>query len=75
MEIVMHLRDLNRAVAAATGESITMIGRLGFQLETPLEYLDQYEEDANPQIIDWDRLESERYQQSYWGRIDAPHAA
>ncbi|MCC9608260.1 hypothetical protein LOC68_00880 [Blastopirellula sp. JC732] len=71
----MRLRDIHRAVAAATGESISRIGRLGFQLEMSLEELDQFEDVRNPQVVDWDELEAERYQRAYWGPSDASRAA
>ena len=50
----MTQNDLNRAVARATGETVTEIRRLGFQ---PLDI-----EPADPEdrIIDWDTLELER---------------
>ena len=42
----MTQRDLNRAVARATGESVDMIERMGFG---PLD-----DGDREPQTIDWD---------------------
>jgi hypothetical protein len=51
----MNQRDLHRAVARITGESVTEISHRGFQpvRESPEEDLDGY-------IADWDRLEAER---------------
>ena len=47
----MRQRDLNRAVARSTGESITTISRLGFVplLPEPI--------DREPRFLDWDQLE------------------
>ena len=56
----MNQRDLNRAVARATGESVSAIGHMGFSLmEMP--HVDQLHEpvDVEDQIIDWDALEAE----------------
>jgi len=47
----MTQRDLNRAVARATGESVTDIERLGF---IPLH--DGPDDDVEDLIIDWDEL-------------------
>ena len=50
----MTQNDLNRAVAWATGETVTEIRRLGFQP------LDLEPADPEDRIIDWDTLELER---------------
>ena len=44
----MTQRDLNRAVARATGESVDMIERMGFGP------LDDSSSDQEPNSIDWD---------------------
>lgn len=66
----MRIRDIHRAVAAATGESLADIERLGFQLESPTLAVDRLEEVDSPQLIDWDQVESDRFQQAYWGLTD-----
>lgn len=71
----MRIRDLNHTIAASTGESVARINRLGFQLNEPGREIDQLEEHAPPQLVDWDELESERYQRTYWGRSNATDAA
>lgn len=47
----MRQRDLNRAIARSTGESITTISRLGFVplLPEPI--------DREPRFLDWDEFE------------------
>ena len=54
----MQQAELNRAVARATGETVSTIKRLGFLLADPADGLDPHEEDA--QVIDWDELENGR---------------
>lgn len=54
----MHQSDLNRAVAEATGETVTTIKRLGFLLADPDLELNPHDEDLGPYVIDWDELES-----------------
>jgi len=71
----MRIRDLNHTIAASTGESVARIKRLGFQLDEPGRGLYQQEEHAAPQLVDWDELELERYQWTYWGRSNATDAA
>ncbi len=50
----MTQAELNQAVASATGESISTIARMGFvELSAgPIE--------REPQMIDWDELQSDR---------------
>lgn len=50
----MTQRDLNRAVARATGESVDMIERMGFG---PLE---DSNGDQEPNTIDWDAHDDAR---------------
>jgi hypothetical protein len=56
----MQQADLDRAVARATGETVTTIRRLGFLLDDPVAVT------CDPQlcdaeVIDWDALETQRY--------------
>ena len=62
----MTQSQLNRAVADATGETVTEIKRLGFGLADP----DEVSFDPEPAVfgheleakfIDWDRRDAERY--------------
>ena len=58
----MSPREVHRAVARATGESIATIKRLGFLLadpETPVNDADG--EDLGPYVIDWDSLDAVRH--------------
>ena len=70
----MHQADLNRAVARATGETISAIKRLGFLLDEPLSHHDSDSEEMGPLVIDWDELDTQRYDGSLWGNHD-PAAA
>ena len=56
----MTQADLNRAVAARTGESIGTISRLGFSLLEPQADDDEREPARSPLIVDWDSLERSR---------------
>ena len=56
----MKQADLNRAVARATGESVSTIKRLGFLLAEPADSLDPNAEENGPYVIDWDALEAQR---------------
>ncbi len=47
----MRQRDLNRAIARSTGESITTISRLGFVPLVPEPV------DREPRFLDWDEFE------------------
>ena len=55
----MTERDLNRAVARATGETVSFVKHLGFVVDGPLADEPDYS-DVGPQVIDWDRLHAER---------------
>ena len=58
----MTRRQLHRAVAAATGESLREIRRHGFGPADPWEIdFDPEPNDAPPQTVDWDQLAQERY--------------
>ncbi len=52
----MTQAELNREVAAATGETVRTIAALGF---VPLTS-SPYERDREPLLVDWDELESQR---------------
>ncbi|REK24082.1 MAG: hypothetical protein DWQ42_13560 [Planctomycetota bacterium] len=56
----MRQADLNRAVARATGETVSTIQRLGFMLAEPDEHIDTEAEMHGPYMIDWDALAAER---------------
>ena len=51
----MNQNDLNRAVARATGESISAVKRLGFMLEEPSKPIDDPTDPVHGgRVIDWD---------------------
>jgi hypothetical protein len=54
--------DLNRAVARATGESISTVKRLGFLIDDDpdLGSDDLDPSDTGPAVIDWDELQARR---------------
>lgn len=57
----MTHRQLSRAVAVATGESLREIRRRGFGPADPPEVdFDPEPDDLPPQIVDWDSLALER---------------
>ena len=57
----MTRRQLQRAVAAATGESLREIRRRGFGPDDPDEINFDPEPDDRPhQVVEWDALELER---------------
>jgi hypothetical protein len=47
--------DLNRAVARATGESISLVDHVGFHLADPLE-VNYDPEPRRPLVLDWDNM-------------------
>mgnify|MGYP006969462699 CR=1 FL=1 len=53
--MTLSQNDLNRAVARATGETVSEIARRGFQ---PLELEPSEPEDV---IVDWDQVELDRH--------------
>lgn len=57
----MTQRDLNRAVASVTGESVDTIERMGFSPLT--ETMD----DLAPQMMDWDEADDSRLAMSERG--------
>ncbi len=50
----MTQRDLNRAVASVTGETVDRIERMGF---SPLT---ETTDDLDPQMMDWDEADDSR---------------
>ena len=58
----MKQADLDRAVARATGETVSTIKRLGFLLAEPDDYLDPDSDEHGPYVIDWDQLEAQRHE-------------
>jgi hypothetical protein len=52
----MTQAELNREIAAATGESMATVRHLGF---VPLTSV-PYERDRDPLTVDWDELEQQR---------------
>lgn len=60
----MSQAEIDQEVAAATGESLSTIRRRGFSLVTPLKLFDPDESLAQPQVVDWDQVESNRYARS-----------
>lgn len=63
----MTQRDLNRAVARATGESLATISRAGF---SPLAGFVVHRE---PQTVDWDVAEQQRNVAVFRNRQQTPH--
>lgn len=57
----MTQTEVNRAVARATGESVTTIKRLGFLIADPnIDVEDGDDEDLGPYVLDWDELDELR---------------
>jgi hypothetical protein len=52
----MTQAEMNREVAAATGESVSTIAQMGFVPLTPV----PYERDREPLTVDWDELAEQR---------------
>jgi hypothetical protein len=52
----MTQAELNREVASATGESMSMVTQMGF---VPLT-ISPFERDRDPLVVDWDELEQLR---------------
>jgi hypothetical protein len=53
-EEAMTQHELNRAIARATGESVTLISNMGF---VPLTHAPQ---EYEPQTVDWDEIQQSR---------------
>ena len=59
----MRQAELNRAVARATGETVSTIKRLGFLLADSFpKPQDPDSDDLAPEVIDWDEFEARRLQ-------------
>jgi hypothetical protein len=57
----MTQRQLNRFVAAATGEDVREIRRRGFSIVEPNNIdFDPEPNDLPPQVVDWDEVDSLR---------------
>ena len=51
----MNQRELNRSIAAATGEPVCRIARLGFLLADPSDVIDDPNaEELGPHVLDFD---------------------
>ena len=50
----MTQREVDQAVALATGESVSEIRRRGFSIESPAGEFPDSEPNAMPRVIDWD---------------------
>ncbi|QDU92337.1 hypothetical protein [Lignipirellula cremea] len=68
----MRQADLNRAVALATGESISTIKRLGFLLDGPLDDVDPDSDVLGPYVLDWDLAEAARRENEAAFQDDEP---
>ena len=58
--------ELNRAVAEATGETVSTIVEMGFSLADPVDVDHDpepavFDNELEAKFIDWDRLDAERY--------------
>lgn len=51
----MSQQELERELAAATGEDVRTIRRRGFQLVTPLVVFDPEPDNLESQVYDWDQ--------------------
>ncbi|REJ88276.1 MAG: hypothetical protein DWQ35_20060 [Planctomycetota bacterium] len=71
----MRQAELNRAVARATGETVSTIKRLGFLLADPVESCDPDSEEYGPHVIDWDELDAQRNEGVLWRPHHEPAAA
>ena len=57
----MNERELYRAIACRTGESVRTIRQLGFsEFASGSDVWDPDGGEGEPQIVDWDRLERDR---------------
>jgi len=71
----MKQSDLDRAVARATGETISTIRQMGFLLVDPADTLDLEADEDGPNVIDWDELEAQRNEALVWSPGHEPAAA
>ena len=65
----MNQSELNRAVAGATGESLSTIQQRGFTLLTPIPI------EREPLVMDWDEYDQERSLSLLQPRVRQPVAA
>ena len=66
----MNHADLNRAVARATGESVSTIRRMGFGPTGPeFDIDDDVSTQHGPSVIDWDELRAQRYSGNCEGSV------
>jgi hypothetical protein len=57
----MTQRELNRAVARATGETVETIQRVGFLLADPVvDRANPDDDQFGPYVLDWDELHARR---------------
>ena len=56
----MTQKELDAAVATATGEDVCNIRSMGFSMADPLQVTFDPEPYYPPQLVDWDELELER---------------
>jgi hypothetical protein len=72
----MRQADLDRAVARATGESVSTIKRLGFLLDEPLpETVDADADVFGPYVLDWDEVEFRRFTDTHEEQRNVPALA
>ena len=65
----MKQADLDRSFGRATGETVSTIKRVGFLLDEPPDSPDGDSAEHGPYVVDWDELETERYD----GSTRRPH--
>ena len=73
----MRQADLDRAVARATGETVSTIKRLGFLIAEPNVYPDPDpdSDEYGPLVIDWDELAARRCEECMGRPRHEPSAA
>ena len=71
----MKQSELDRAIAHATGESVSTISQLGFLLADPQEAFSGDPLDDGPDVIDWDMLHASRNEPRTRGRTYEPVCA
>lgn len=70
----MKQADLNRAVARATGETVSTIKRLGFLLADPTDSLDCEADGYAARLVDWEDVQAQRFEANTWRPHDEPVA-
>lgn len=71
----MKQADLDRAVADATGETVSTIKRLGFLLAHPIDNSDPVPEESAPNVIEQDELDTRNDQEGSHGYRHEPAVA